>query len=103
MYVDIAKHGVGLGGGQILSGSRQIAFNGNVYRYRPITATVADIKFNDLSGSFGSNTIAAGIDVYGGITEVTQSSGVAIIYYGIQEYNQTLKLNAITASSGVNS
>ena len=103
MYIDLSKHGVGLGGGQIISGSRQVSFNGNVYRYRPITTTVADIKFSDISGSFGSNTIAAGVDVYGGITQVTQSSGVAMIYYGVQEYDITLKLNSITPPSGLNS
>jgi|LakMenEpi03Aug12_release.lakeMendotaPanAssembly.Ray.scaffolds.fasta_scaffold827646_2 hypothetical protein len=88
MYIDSNKHAYGLGGAQIISGSRQLTVS-NVYRYKTVTATVTDLKFNasQISGSFGLNTIPAGVDVFGSITEITQSSGVGIAYYGIPEFN----------------
>jgi hypothetical protein len=86
MYIIESIHPHGLGQAEIISGSRQIATNGNVYRYRPITATVVDLKFGGaMSGSFGLNTLAAGVDVYGTVTQITQSSGVAMIYYGLPD------------------
>ena len=84
MHVEIERHPHGLGGGQLISGSSQLAVSG-IFRYRPITATVVDLKFNsEISGSFGLNTISAGTDIFGPITQISQSSGVAMIYDALQ-------------------
>jgi hypothetical protein len=78
--IDISKHPYGLGGGAILSGSVSASVDG--FWYYPVTATVANVKIGNLSGSLGSITYAAGVGVYGYITQVTQSSGIAILYSG---------------------
>jgi hypothetical protein len=78
--IDISKHPYGLGGGAILSGSVSASVDG--FWYYPVTATVANVKISNLSGSLGSITYAAGVGVYGAINQITQSSGIAIIYSG---------------------
>jgi hypothetical protein len=78
--IDISKHPYGLGGGAILSGSVSASVDG--FWYYPITASVANVKFGNLSGSTGNVSYTAGVGVYGVITQVTQSSGIAILYSG---------------------
>ena len=78
--IDISKHPYGLGGGAILSGS--VSASVDCFWYYPITASVANIKFDNLSGSTGNVSYTAGVGVYGNITQVTQSSGIAIVYSG---------------------
>ena len=79
--IDIAKHPFGLGGGIILSGSVQISGQGFVYY--PIQSTIAKLVISNLTnGSSLSTSFSAGIPIYGAITEVTQSSGIAILYSG---------------------
>ena len=83
--VDGLKDAYGLNGGAILSGSVQTKTD--AFWYYPVTNTVATIKFSNMSGSaattvFSNIPMTAGNGVYGAITEVTQSSGVAMLYYG---------------------
>jgi hypothetical protein len=79
--VDILKDPYGLHGGSILSGS--VTTKADAFWYYPITQSVANVKFGGgLSGSLGQITFMQGIGVYGPITEVTQSSGIAILYSG---------------------
>jgi hypothetical protein len=78
--IDISKHPYGLGGGAILSGSVSIAAEG--FWYYPLIASTANVKFSNLSGSTGNVSYTAGVGVYGIITQVTQSSGLAILYSG---------------------
>jgi len=78
--IDISIHPYGLGGGAILSGS--VSASVDCFWYYPVTATVANVKVSNLSGSLGSVTYTAGVGVYGNITQVTQSSGIAIVYSG---------------------
>lgn len=78
--IDISKHPYGLAGGTIISGS--VSVSGEGFWYYPVTQTVANVKISNLSNTLGSVTYTAGIGVYGYITEVTQSSGVAILYSG---------------------
>ena len=76
----ISNHPYGIGGGAILSGS--VSASVDCFWYYPVTATVANVKVSNLSGSLGSVTYTAGVGVYGNITQVTQSSGIAIVYSG---------------------
>jgi hypothetical protein len=78
--IDISQHPYGLGGGAILSGSVSIAADG--FWYYPVVNSVANVKFDNLSGSTGTISYTAGVGVYGYITQVTQSSGLAILYSG---------------------
>jgi len=78
--IDISIHPYGLGGGAILSGS--VSASVDCFWYYPITASVANVKFGNLSGSTGNVSYTAGVGVYGNITQVTQSSGIAIVYSG---------------------
>ena len=79
--IDISKHPFGLGGGVILSGSVQMQVKGFVYY--PLQTTSAKLVIPNLTnGNSLSASFTAGIPVYGAITEVTQSSGIAIIYSG---------------------
>lgn len=79
--VDISKHPFGLGGGIILSGSVQVQVKGFVYY--PLQTTSAKLVISNLTnGSNFSASFTAGIPIYGYITEVTQSSGIAILYSG---------------------
>tara|TARA_B110000971_G_C19510164_1_gene277094 strand:+ start:77 stop:349 length:273 start_codon:yes stop_codon:yes gene_type:complete len=85
--IDIAKHPFGLGGGIIISGSAQIS--GKFFVYYPIQTSVASLKLPNLvNGSNLSSSFFAGVPIYGAITEVTQSSGLAILYSGSQLPNR---------------
>ena len=70
----------GLNGGTILSGS--INVTADAFWYLPITSTVAGIAFSNLSGSSFTTSFTAGNGVYGNITSVSQSSGIAVLYSG---------------------
>ena len=79
--IDIAKHPFGLGGGIILSGSITRSLEGFVYY--PIQETTATLRIPNLTnGGSLSATFIAGLPIYGAITAVTQSSGIAIVYSG---------------------
>lgn len=79
--IDIAKHPFGLGGGVIISGSVSMQVKGFVYY--PIQNTNATLVISNLAnGNNLSASFSAGIPIYGYITEVTQSSGIAIVYSG---------------------
>ena len=78
--VDINRGPYGLTGGTILSGS--ISSSADAFWYYPVTNTTATIIFDNLSGSSISTTFTAGHGVYGAITSVTQSAGIAVLYSG---------------------
>jgi len=79
--LDIAKEPFGLSGGILLSGAKQLTVEG--YCYYPLSSSAAVVNFSNLdSGSAVSATFMAGIPVFGAITAVTQSAGLAIVYYG---------------------
>jgi hypothetical protein len=82
--IDGLKDPYGLGGGAILSGS--VSSSCDAFWYYPVTTTVATVKFANLSGSSITTTFTAGNGVYGNISEVTQSSGIAIVYSGSYFY-----------------
>ena len=84
MIVDLTKQGVGLGGGRILSGSVSASFT-KAYWYYPVIGTTANVVFSDLTGGNITSSFTAGNGVYGTITSVTQSAGIAIVYDGIVE------------------
>ena len=80
-------HPYGLGGGIFLSGSITSP-SGYYYVYYPITSSVANIKMNNIiSGSQITGSFAAGLPIYGTITSVTQSSGVAFLYNALRDQN----------------
>lgn len=79
--VDGLKDPYGLNKGAILSGSVTVATDVFWY-YVVTTGTIANIKFSNLSGSSISASFTAGQSIYGNITSVTQSAGLAIIYSG---------------------
>lgn len=79
----------GLGGGIYLSGSVTIPNRGNYYfTYYPTQNSSASISFtNMISGSTITGTFLAGIPIYGQITSVTQSSGIAFLYNALTDNN----------------
>jgi hypothetical protein len=79
--LDLIKDPYGLGTGILLSGSISIPTSGS-FCYYPLLESVANIKTaNIVSASNGiSGTWTPGIPLYAHITEVTQSSGYAILY-----------------------
>lgn len=88
--VELNVHPYGLGGGLVISGSITTGPFTDVFQYYPLTATVATLNINmPFSGSVNnatssfSVTTSAGVPVYGPITQVTQSSGIAILYKGV--------------------
>jgi hypothetical protein len=87
--VDGLKDPYGLNGGAILSGS--ITKSCDAFWYYPVTNTTATVVISNLSGSnrLANVSFTAGVGVYGSITEVTQSTGIAIIYSGSYAYPQT--------------
>jgi len=101
MYVDLTKHAVGLGGGRILSGSISSSFT-TAYWYYPVTSTVANVVFSDLTNGSISTTFTAGVGVSGTITSVTQSSGIAVVYNALPDVFLN-GFTSITPPSGVNS
>lgn len=81
------SHPYGLGGGVFLSGS-VTSPSGYYYVYYPLTSSVANIKMNNIiSGSQITGSFAAGLPIYGTITSVTQSSGVAFLYNALRDQN----------------
>jgi hypothetical protein len=83
--IDPQVHPYGLGGSFILSGSASGSYT-DVFDYYPLTSTTAAISMSagNLSGSWG-----AGIHIYGQISQVSQSSGIAILYRGITQNGYT--------------
>jgi hypothetical protein len=81
MFANLQKDAVGLGGGTIMSGSVNASFT-NAFWYLPITATVVNkITFSDLvGGNITTASFTAGNGIYGTITSVSQSSGIAVVY-----------------------
>ena len=94
--------------GLIISGSTNISLSANSpVRYYPVTNTVAIVKFSDLSNPSVNNpiiatTFVAGQEVIGTITEVTQSSGVAVVYYTSPQFVDTPTPAAMTSSFHAN-
>ncbi len=82
--VDVSRSPFGLSGGTILSGS--VSSSADAFWYYPVVASVATVKFSNISGPTASLSYTAGIGVYGAITSVTQSSGYAILYSGSYPY-----------------
>jgi hypothetical protein len=79
--IDEIKSPYGLNGGLFLSGSVSKSVDG--FWYYPITASVARITLSNIdSGSAVSASFSGGVGLYGKITSVTQSEGIAIVYYG---------------------
>ena len=82
--VDLHIHPYGLGGGTYLSGS--VTINCDGFMYYPLTACSAKLTMagSITSGSsVSSSAWTAGIPIYGPITAVTQSSGLAFVYNGV--------------------
>lgn len=83
--IDGLRDPYGLHGGAVLSGAVKI--NCDAFWYLPLIDSVATIKFNNsISGSITNASFKAGAGVYGPITEVTQSSGIAMVYSGSYMY-----------------
>jgi hypothetical protein len=78
--INIASHPYGLGGAMVLTGSMQVA--GEFFWFQPLSSSVATIKFSNGTGPLTSTTFTNGVGVYGYISQVTQSSGTSIVYYG---------------------
>ena len=78
--IDQIRSPYGLSGGKILSGS--ITTTTDAFWYYPLSQSTATIAFSNLAGVSASVTFSAGVGVYGAITSVTQSSGLAIVYSG---------------------
>jgi len=78
--IDQVRSPWGLSGGTIVSGSVTLA--ADAFWYLPITATSASIAFSNLTGGNINANFTASAGVYGAITSVTQSSGIAVLYSG---------------------
>jgi len=78
--IDQIRSPYGLSGGKILSGS--ISASVDAFWYYPVTTSAATITFSNLAGVTVATTFSAGVGVYGAITAVSQSSGLAIVYSG---------------------
>jgi hypothetical protein len=80
--MDLTATPYGLSGGVYLSGSVTYGNTGGLFfAYYPIASSVANIKFDNIvSGSDVTGSFTAGIPIYGQITAVTQSSGIAFLY-----------------------
>ena len=83
--MDLTATPYGLSGGVYLSGSVSFGNNGNSYfAYYPIASSEANINFaNIVNGSAVTGSFTAGIPIYGQITAVTQSSGIAFLYQAL--------------------
>lgn len=80
--IDGLKDPYGLKGGTILSGSVSSSCDAFWY-YAVSQGCTAIIKFSNLAGGGSvSASFAQGQSIYGNITSVTQSTGVAIVYSG---------------------
>ena len=78
--LDISKQPYGLGGGKLLSGAVTVDVEG--YCYYPLSGSVATLNFTNIDNGPISATFIPGIPVFGHITSVTQSAGLAVVYYG---------------------
>jgi hypothetical protein len=78
--VNIASHPYGLNGAVLLTGSMQTS--GEFFWFQPLSSSVATVKFANGTGTLPSMTFTNGVGVYGYITQITQSSGASIVYYG---------------------
>lgn len=78
--INIASHPYGLGGMTVLTGS--MSASGEFFWFQPISSSVSTVKFSDGTGTLSSVTFTNGVGVYGYISQVTQSSGVSILYNG---------------------
>jgi len=87
VYTDINPYG--LAGGIYLSGSMTVTGSGAFFfTYYPIANSVANIVTkNIISGSAITGSFTAGIPIYGQITAVTQSSGLAFVYWANNSVN----------------
>jgi hypothetical protein len=88
--VDQLRSPYGLSGGTILSSSAVVTA-ADAFWYYMVTAVSASVTFGNLqliSGSTSqslatlSTTFAAGTNLYGAITSVTQVNGIGILYSG---------------------
>ena len=83
--VDGLKDPYGLNGGRILSGSVNVL--ADAFWYLPITATSVTSMSIGLAGTpLTSVNFTAGVGIYGNITMVSQSSGIAVLYSGSYMY-----------------
>lgn len=83
--IDQLRSPYGLSGGTLISGS--VTLKTDAFWYYPVSASSATIVFGNIvntSGGAASASInfAAGQGIYGNITQVTQSAGIAILYSG---------------------
>jgi len=84
------KSDYGLGGALYLSGSISVSCFPS-FKYYAITATVANMKLTgSIGGSYNTTTgvsssFNAGQTFYGLITQVTQSSGLAMVYRAVRD------------------
>ena len=78
--INIASHPYGLGGAVTITGSMAVA--GEFFWFQPLSSSVATVKFNNSTGPLTSTTFTNGVGVYGFITQITQSAGTSIAYYG---------------------
>ena len=77
----------GLTGGTLLSGSSSATFAA-AFCYYPLVNSTANIATdNIINGANINDTFIAGIPVYGSITQVTQTDGLAIVYHAIPSIN----------------
>ena len=94
--IDIDRHPYGLSGGYIMSGSCSGSFT-TAFQYLPITATsaiiITELPQNAASpgglgitiatSSLSSSAWTVGQPISAPITQITQSSGLAIVYLGV--------------------
>lgn len=82
--VDVNRSPYGLSGGSIVSGS--VTLSTDAFWYYPVTNTTAILVFSNLSGSQISASFTAGNGIFGNISAITQSAGIAILYSGSYPY-----------------
>jgi len=83
--IDPTRSPFGLSGGTFLTGSQTVS--SDAFWYYAVSQSVATLRFSNLQDISGSQvsmsiTLNAGASVYGNITSVTQSNGMAILYSG---------------------
>ncbi len=77
--IDINRGPYGMNGGTVLSGA--VNTLADAFWYYPVVASTALITLANVSGSV-SASFSPGVGVWGRITSVSQSSGLAILYSG---------------------